>query len=168
MSETTITKGTLSVYKKTKDPSTMSMKELEAVLNPKQKLFCANYLKYNNGAEAAKQAGYSEKSSTITARNLLSKNKFVVEYIYRKQQELQTATIADAQEILQYLTDVMRGEINDQFGLEASLAERTKAAQELAKRQIDMALKLKEYENTAKIEISLKRNSRPDDVIDVN
>lgn len=160
----TITEGSLIRYKKKKDPAELSIRELEAILNPKQKLFCANYLKYNNGAEAAKQAGYSEKSASITARNLL-KNNFVGEYIYRKQQELQSATIADAQEILQYLTDVMRGEIKDQFGLEASLAERTKAAQELAKRQIDMAMKMAENDNTAKIEISLTRR-KPDDIVD--
>ena len=36
----------------------------------------------------------------------------------------------------------MRGKVKDQFGLDASLGERTKAAQELAKRQIDIQNKL--------------------------
>lgn len=35
----------------------------------------------------------------------------------------------------------MRGEVKDQFGLEAPLAERTKAAVELAKRKVDVAQK---------------------------
>lgn len=43
---------------------------------------------------------------------------------------------------MQYFTDVMRGKITDQFGLDASLSERTKAAQELAKRQIDIPNRL--------------------------
>ena len=42
--------------------------------------------------------------------------------------------IADADEVLQYLSDVMRGMVKDQFGLDASLQDRTKAAQELMKR----------------------------------
>ena len=42
--------------------------------------------------------------------------------------------IADADEVLDYLSGVMRGEIKDQFGLDASLQDRTKAAQELLKR----------------------------------
>lgn len=42
--------------------------------------------------------------------------------------------IADADEVLQYLSDVMRGKVKDQFGLDASLQDRTKAAQELMKR----------------------------------
>ena len=36
----------------------------------------------------------------------------------------------------------MRGEIKDQFGLEAPLSERTRAAQEIAKRTIDIENKL--------------------------
>ena len=35
---------------------------------------------------------------------------------------------------MQYLTSVMRGEKKDQFDLEASLSDRTRAAGELAKR----------------------------------
>ena len=35
----------------------------------------------------------------------------------------------------------MRGEVKDQFGLDAPLAERTKAAVELAKRKVDVAQK---------------------------
>ena len=38
---------------------------------------------------------------------------------------------------MEYLTRVMRGEEKDQFDLEISIAERTKAAQELAKRIVD-------------------------------
>ena len=44
---------------------------------------------------------------------------------------------------MEYFTKVMRGEINDQFGLEAPLNERSKAAQELAKRTIDIENRMK-------------------------
>ena len=40
---------------------------------------------------------------------------------------------------MRYFTSVMRGEVKDQFGLDAPLAERTKAAVELAKRKVDVA-----------------------------
>ena len=43
---------------------------------------------------------------------------------------------------MDYFSRVMRGEIKDQFGLEAPLSERTKAAVELAKRQIDIPQRL--------------------------
>ena len=45
--------------------------------------------------------------------------------------------VADGQEVMEYFTKVMRGEVKDQFGLDAPLSERTKAAQELAKRLLD-------------------------------
>jgi len=51
--------------------------------------------------------------------------------------EAQSHRIADGHEVMEYFTRVMRGEVKDQFGLDAPLSERTKAAQELAKRLLD-------------------------------
>lgn len=159
----TVGPTTVAKYKQTVDVKTLSTFELEKLLTPKQRLFCSNYIKYLDGPTAARESGYGEKTAAKSARDLLRNNKFAIELIQRKQDEIQNATIADAQEILQYLTDVMRGEIKDQFGLDASLAERTKAAMELARRQIDLPAKMQEAENTAKIEISLKRNTKSED-----
>lgn len=53
-------------------------------------------------------------------------------------EELKPETVATADEVMTYFTAVMRGEVKDQFGLEAPLSERTRAAQELAKRTIDI------------------------------
>lgn len=53
-------------------------------------------------------------------------------------EEARKETQATASEVMEYFTKVMRGEEKDQFGLDAPLSERTKAAQELAKRTIDI------------------------------
>lgn len=50
-------------------------------------------------------------------------------------------TIAESNEVMEYFTSVMRGEIKDQFGLDAPLTERTNAAKELAKRTVDVDLR---------------------------
>lgn len=55
--------------------------------------------------------------------------------------EMEKNTIMSATEVMEYFTAVARGEIKDQFGLDAPLSERTKAAQEIAKRTIDVDLK---------------------------
>ena len=47
---------------------------------------------------------------------------------------MQSARIADAEEVLQYLTRVMRGEVKDQFDLDPTIQDRTKAAELLGKR----------------------------------
>jgi hypothetical protein len=45
----------------------------------------------------------------------------------------------------------MRGEVLDQFGIEASIDTRIKAANELAKHQIEIPLKLQQKENSNNI-----------------
>ena len=112
------------------------------ILSPNEAKFIDKYVETGNGAQSVVEAGYATKSPRQYAQKLLSKD-YVVEEINYRLQQISNETIASAEEIMQYFTDVMRGKITDQFGLEASLSERTKAAQELAKRQIDIPNKLK-------------------------
>jgi len=52
-------------------------------------------------------------------------------------------TIATADEVLEYLTKVMNGEEKDAFGLDTSIADRTKAAELLGKRHMLFTDKVK-------------------------
>lgn len=79
----------------------------------------------------------SLKESGLTWKNLSGKDYITDEITYRLEM-LKTQAIADADEIMQYFTKVMRGEVKDQFGLDAPLSERTAAARELAKRIVDV------------------------------
>lgn len=109
-------------------------------LTPKQKAFADYYIELGNAAEAARRAGYKKESANSMGAENLSK-PYIAEYIMQRQKEIEDNRIASAAEILRYLTSVMRGEEKDQFGLEASLTERTRAAVELAKRKIDVGQK---------------------------
>lgn len=103
---------------------------------PKQKAFADEFLKCGNQTEAAKRAGYSEKTARQAgAENM--KKPVVLEYIQKRQKQIDDARIADITEVMQYLTSVMRGEVKDQFDLDAPLSERTRCAQELLKRNMD-------------------------------
>ena len=51
-----------------------------------------------------------------------------------KLEQKQNSRIASQDEVLEYLTRVMRGEEKDQFDLDASLQDRTKCAELLGKR----------------------------------
>ena len=110
-------------------------------LTPKEAKFIDEYIKTGNGRQSVINAGYTDRAPAQKAQSLLNKAYITSEINYRLEQA-KNASIADATEIMQYFTSVMRGEIADQFGLDASLSERTKAAQELAKRQIDIPNKL--------------------------
>ena len=122
-------------------------------LTARQEAFCYYYIELNNGTQAAIKAGYSPKGAEVRATTLL-RNRNVASKIDQLRKEQQKASIATAQEVMEYFTQVMKGEIKDQFGLEAPLAERTKAAQELAKRTVDIDNRAKGVADT-KIEISL-------------
>lgn len=100
-------------------------------LTPKQKAFADEYLICGNATEAARKAGY--KQPHVQGSQNLGKLS-VSEYIEERQKQIEDSRIATIDEVMQYLTSVMRGEIKDQFDLEAPLAERTKAAQEILKR----------------------------------
>ena len=109
-------------------------------LTPKQKRFCEEYLKSANASEAAKKAGYSLKTAPfIGAENL--KKPQISAYIKHRMGEQEAALVADANEVLQFYSAVMRGEVKDQFGMDASLSDRLKAADSLAKRLAAAELK---------------------------
>lgn len=122
-------------------------------LNARQEAFCYYYVESHNGTQSAIKAGYKKEHAEVQASTLL-RNRKVASKIAELTREQQKASIATAQEVMEYFTKVMNGEIKDQFGLEAPLAERTKAAQELAKRTVDLDNRAKGAVDT-KIEIKL-------------
>ncbi len=100
-------------------------------LTPKQKAFADYFLESGNATDAARKAGYKypEQSGKDNTRK-----QPVKAYIAERMQPKESARIATADEVLQFLTDVMNGKVKDQFGLDASLQDRLKAGQELMKR----------------------------------
>lgn len=78
-------------------------------MTPKQRKFCDEYLISLNGADAAIKAGYSPKTAkTIASENLTKPN--IRAYIEGQMDSLHTQKTADAAEVLEYLTAVLRGE----------------------------------------------------------
>lgn len=102
-------------------------------LTVKQKAFCDYYIEAGNATEAAIRAGYSKKTAKETGYENLTKPHIKL-YIDERLKSIEDKRIAKGEEVLQYLTKVMRGEEKDQFGLDASLQDRTKAAELLGKR----------------------------------
>ena len=82
-------------------------------LNARQKRFAELYLELGNASEAAKQAGYSEKSAASNADKLL-KNTNVKNYIDELLKKIEDQKIADVTEVMQYLTAGMRQELEEE------------------------------------------------------
>lgn len=102
-------------------------------LTPRQKAFAEYYIECGNCTEAARKAGYSEKTSrSIGAENLTKPD--ISAYIAERMQAQNEAQVASADEVLRFFSSVMRGEVKDQFGLDAALSDRLNAGKELMKR----------------------------------
>ena len=100
-------------------------------LTEMQKRFIDFYIETANATKACEMAGYKGKNlNRVGSQNLSKLDRF----IKIKLQEKEDKRIASQDEVLQYLTKVMRGEEKDQFGLDASLQDRTKCAELLGKR----------------------------------
>lgn len=103
-------------------------------LTPKQKAFADEYLISGNAAEAYKKAGYKNyKSAGVEASKTL-KNPKISAYIAERQKQIDDSRIADVKEVMEFYSAVMRGEVKDQFDIDASLTDRLSAGRELMKR----------------------------------
>ena len=102
-------------------------------LNQRQLTFCEEYIKTNNATKAAIAAGYSERSARNQGMRLMT-NDDIAAYIKSRLDEINREQIASTDEVMRFFTSVLRGTEKDQFGLDASLADRIKAGQEIVKR----------------------------------
>lgn len=96
------------------------------MLSLKQKKFCEEYVISGNATEAAKKAGYSEKTARSQGAENLTKPD-IQKYIQELTRGPQTARIATGEEVLEFFTEVMK---NGKVGWK----DRIRAAENLAKR----------------------------------
>lgn len=114
-------------------------------LNDKQKQFYKEYMIDTNATQAAIRAGYSKKTAYSQGQRLLKHvegQRFLQELMAERESKL----IAEQDEVLKYLTSVLRGEsvasvlARDEVGAERVIKkppdekERLKAAELLGKR----------------------------------
>lgn len=103
-------------------------------LTEKQKRFADYFIELGDGTEAYIQAGYKVKNrdvAKVNASRLLT-NANVKSYIDARIAEKDAERIAKQDEILEFLTKVMRGEVQEQFPLGLGMGE-----QQLVKKELD-------------------------------
>ena len=114
-------------------------------LNPKQQAFADYYIELGSAEEAAVKAGYSKAYARGSAHKLVA-NVGIKSYVEKRMEELKSQRIANQQEVLEYLTSVMRGEHTEETlksigegaqtitDIEVSAKDRIKAAELIGKR----------------------------------
>lgn len=133
--------------KKNKKEDVKRRSENRKKLTPRQQKFIVEYVKYGDAKRAAISAGYSKKTAkAIGSENLSILDKEIRAYTEKKIK----SKIASADEVLEFLTSVMRGKIKEEqivvvgtgkgyseaqiIKKHATTTDRTRAAKELAKR----------------------------------
>lgn len=82
-------------------------------LTNRQKAFADYYIELGNATEAARRAGYKGKNVNKIASENLAKLD-IKQYIDERMALIESERIAKAEEVLQYLTRVLRGEETEQ------------------------------------------------------
>ena len=104
-------------------------------MTDKQKRFADEYLIDCNATRAYK-AAYprvkKDETASVNASRLLSKAK-VKEYIDKKLNEISSAKIADATEVMEYLTSVLRGESRSEIVVVEGCGEGVSSARSIEK-----------------------------------
>ena len=150
-------------------------------LTPKQKAFADYYIELGNATEAAQKAGYKGNNLNRIASENLSKLD-IKQYIEEKMEEISSNRIAKAEEVLEYLTRVIRDEETEQviitkntgdFITEVEIVDKKldakdkiKASELLAKRYYlfnDREIRLKEMKMDLEIKKATEDEIKVDD-----
>lgn len=103
-----------------------------AKLTAKQQRFCDEYLVDLNITQAAIRAGYSQKTAYAIGQENLKK-PIIKEYIEARMAEKEAALIADQNEVMKYLTAVMRGQSRSSVVVVESTGDFMSEAREMEK-----------------------------------
>jgi len=115
------------------------------MMTPKQKRFADEYIISTNATQAAIKAGYSENTAKVIGYENLQRPE-IREYIDKRMKQHEQKQIASQEEVLMYLTSLIRGNeteqtliMNGEYGqeitdIEVSAKDRIKAAELLGKR----------------------------------
>lgn len=111
-----------------------------ARLTPKQKAFCDYYIELGNATEAAKKAGYSERYANTNASKLLQ-NTTIKKRIEERMEKAASERIMNAQEALEILSSIARGEATEEVVTPSGKVQKRRADIASRLRAIDSLMK---------------------------
>lgn len=101
-------------------------------LTAKQRRFCEEYIIDCNATQAAIRAGYKEKYAHTNANKLLQ-NTTLKQYIDELLEKIRNNNIADATEVMEYLTSVVRGKSSSEIVVVEGVGEGCSIARNMQK-----------------------------------
>ena len=113
-------------------------------MTEKQIKFVDEYIKSLNAAESARRAGYAEKSADVTGAKLLV-NPSVKSEIEKRLAEIKSVRTAELQEVLEFLTLVMRGAIEEEVAMSVGNGKTARVEKVMVKPKIKDRLRAAEH-----------------------
>lgn len=104
----------------------------DKMLTAKQQRFCDEYLIDLNATQAAIRAGYSKKTAKQIGQQNLTKLDLKA-YIQQRMDEKEKELIADQNEVLKYLTSVIRGQSRSSVVVVENVGDYMSEAREMEK-----------------------------------
>ena len=106
----------------------------EREISRKEIRFCEEYIKTLNATQSYLSTYNCTYNTARTQSSRLLAKPYIKKYIEERLNKIEEKKIADANEILEFLTATLRGEVKDQLGFETSVKDRIKASELLGKR----------------------------------
>ena len=125
-------------------------------MTEKQIKFVDEYIKSLNAAESARRAGYAEKNADVTGAKLLV-NPSVKSEIEKRLAEIKSVRTAELQEVLEFLTLVMRGAIEEEVAMSVGYGKTARV--EKVKVKPKMKDRLRAAEHLLKLGLESKATS---------
>lgn len=132
-------------------------------LTERQKRFVDFYIETGNATESARKAGYSEKTAPWIAQQNLQKLT-IQTAIQSRLKEIESSRVANAKEVMQFLTSAMRGETEEEIVVVEGLGDGKSEARIMEKHisardRLDAAKALlKRYQDVDSEEAVLRRD----------
>lgn len=101
-------------------------------MTDRQQRFCDEYLVDCNATQAAIRAGYNSKTAYSQGQRML-KNVEVKAYIDKQLGNIHSEKIADTQEVMKYLTSVLRGQTESEIVVVEGIGDGCSTARKIVK-----------------------------------
>lgn len=102
-------------------------------LTERQRRFVDFFIETGNATEAARRAGYSEKTAYSIGNENMNKPE-IMKAIHARLRRLEDKRISDAQSVMHFLSETMRGEIEEEIRIVESRSDGGKATRQIKKK----------------------------------
>lgn len=101
-------------------------------MTERQRRFVDFFIETGNATEAARRAGYSEKTAYSIGNENMNKPE-IMKAIHTRLRRMEDRRVADAQSVMHFLSEAMRGEIEEKICIVESRSDGSKATRQIKK-----------------------------------